>query len=306
MRSGHSRNNILFISLHSCANVARLMVGSPRLVRTLSTGGVRAIVDTGNIISLHSTRAMGSGVSANGIRIVMDRFAILKEYIGGLPFRVFTSGGSGRTLELGRHFLSLEGPGMDNDVEHHSRVVGCVHHLVRSRNFLRVRAPVLATSSPRNTHSFLMPDHGRPNRFCTLPRTPRRFGRLLVISNFSECFRVTPYFHSRSTHTSHSPNRFCRLSFRVTFTARRRILTIYRHMVHTVFGGFRNARRPMSTAPFERVAFGRSVLGCNGSGPSLEGPLVVYSLASFFGGIGFPIFGNGIMETVITPYGGRH
>lgn len=192
-----------------------------------------------------------------------------------------------RSLHLGCHCLSVHHPRVRRHVIFHTGTASAVHHCLSSRNFLSIRAPVLAHTAPRNTHSCLIPSHAHPNGFFTLPRSPRLFGRLLVISKFSHCCRVTGYFHSRSLHTSHRP-RFARISVRASFLGRRRVVGVGRKLVGRLFGAVVSIR----FRSFPHVACTRTVHSCTSSGPSLHVPLGLISITSLVGSISFGMFTN--------------
>lgn len=181
----------------------------------------------------HST-TIGRGLGAKSVRIVTADLHVLSRSRAP-PFTVRRGDRAGRSVHLGCHCLSLHEPSVRGGLVLGDHILKLVHRFVTGRKFLRVRAPVLYGSAPRNTESCLIPDHIRPKGFCTLPRSPRLFGRLLVTSNCSQCFRVTHYFHSRSLHTSHRP-RFARTSVRLSFISVSSIVSIGRHLLGFMFG----------------------------------------------------------------------
>lgn len=258
----------------------------------------RCILTTINGMERHSTG--GARVTANRVRIRMARLQVLNGDRAP-PFRVIPGYRATRAAELGCHCLSLHEPSLRGGVLLERGVAGVAHSCFSRGNFVRVRAPVLVHSAPRNTHSFLMPSEVRGNDFCTLPRSPRLCGRLSVITNFSECVRVTHYFHSRSLHTSHRP-RFARVSLRVSFISVRSILSVNRNCVGHIFGSTVNISIP---APLPEVACGRTVGHCNSSGPSAECNVRLVSVASRISSSRFIMFGdtatrNNAIETVGT------
>lgn len=301
MRHYHSLNRLVFVSLHSHANVIRLTFGSGASGRVFSgtfSYEDRFILTTGNII--YREDSGGDRVPANSVRIIMDSVHILSG-TRAPPFRVISSAGAGRRLELGCHCLSLHHHPLLGGLVVEDGVTGITESCFRSGNFIRVRAPVVVGSAPRNTESCLIPSEVRGNGFCTLPRSPRVCGRLLVLSNFSHCVRLTEYFHSRSLHTSHRP-RFARVSVRLSFISISRVLRVGRNFFGGLFGrilGVSLRRR------FREVACGRTVRDCNSSGPSVHFSVGVRSVSSLIGSYNFDMFadtvrGNNSMETVIT------
>lgn len=243
MRHSEGVNNVAFISLHSHCNVARLIFGRTSSGTLYSTtGGLnhRCYVRVGNAIDRQ--RDGGPGVSANSVRVLMGRLGILSRDRAP-PFAVRSGASNNSSVHVGCHCLSLHHPTIHGGLRLHRHVYVLVHGFLSSRGFVRIRAPVLVNDAPRNTHSFMIPSHVGPNRFCTLPRDPRALGRLLVMTNFSHCFRVTGYFHSRSLHTSHRP-RFARVSYRVDFMSRSSIVSLFRRVTHRLFGRVHNMRLP--------------------------------------------------------------
>lgn len=253
----------------------------------------RCIIGVIKHIDRHRRNTLGPGLPAKRIRVCTSSVRLLGTIHGPLPFRISATSSRSieRSLHLHCHCLSLQQRQVTRGLGIHRRIVGTVHHFLRSRrNFVRMRAPVLAQSAPRNTQSCLIPSQIGPKRFCTLPRSPRLFGRLLVMSNISHCCRITHYFHSRSLHTSHRP-RFARLSVRVDFVARSRVLTLGRTLITRVFGAIRNVRVPH---PFPHLACTRTVSHCNDSGPSAHCNLRLISISSLIGSYNFGMFSNTI------------
>lgn len=250
MRHDHGVKNVAFISLHSHCNVARLMFGrrvSTRLYR--HTGGLnhRFIVRVIKAMGRHFDG--GDRVPANSVRVVISRLGVLGSTVAP-PFAVRSGASNNSSVHVGCHCLSLHHDTIHSGLRLHRGVAVRIHDCLSGLNFLRIRAPMLVNSAPRKTHSFMMPSHVGPKRFCTLPRSPRALGRLLVISNFSHCFRVTGYFHSRSLHTSHRP-RFARVSYRVDFMRRRSIVAAFRKVTGRLFGIVHGVRlaRPFPHVP---------------------------------------------------------
>ncbi len=191
----------------------------------------------------------GGGLPAKRVRVVISILGMLGDSIAP-PFAVRSGASKNSSVHVGCECLSLHHSDIHGGVRLHRRVAVRMHHCLSNRNFLRVRAPVLVNSAPRKTHSFIMPSHVGPKRFCTLPRDPRALGRLLVITNVSHCFRVIGYFHSRSLHTSHRP-RFARVSYRVDFIRRRSIVSLFRNVTGRLFGAVHNVSlaRPFPHVP---------------------------------------------------------
>lgn len=200
----------------------------------------RCILYMHNGVAGHSRTTVGPGLPANTCRVFYRRLHMLGS-TGAPPFCVRSSVSMSRGVHLGCHCLSLHHPRVRHGLVLQRGMAGTVHSFFSDHSFLRVRAPVLAGSAPRNTHSCLIPSHMGTNAFCTLPRSPRVFGRVLVITNCRGCFRVIHYFHSRSLHTSHRP-RFARLSLRVSFISRRSVCTLLRRVVTRMFGATLNGR----------------------------------------------------------------
>lgn len=250
MRHDHGVKNVAFVSLHSHCNVARLMFGrrmGTRLYRR--TGGLkhRFMVRIVNAMGRHFDG--GSGVPAKSVRVVMSRLGILG-ITAAPPFAVRRGASKKSSVHVGCHCLSLHHDGIHSGLRLHRGVAVRMHGCLSRRKFVRIRAPILINSAPRNTHSFIIPSHVGPKRFCTLPRSPRALGRLLVMTNFSHCFRVTGYFHSRSLHTSHRP-RFARVSYRVDFIRRRSVVAAFRNVTGRLFGALHKIRlaRPFMHVP---------------------------------------------------------
>ncbi len=301
MRHRHSLNKLVFVSLESEANVVRLTFSSGAsgtVFRGTDAIEDRCILVTGNGIEVHSS--IGHSVPANSVRVRMAALGVLKRDRAA-PFRVLSGDLTGRRLELGCHCLSLEHPIVRGGVLVHRGVTGIAESCFSRGNFVRVRAPAFVGSAPRNTHSCLIPSHVRGNDFFTLPRSPRLCGRLLVLSNFSHCVRLTHYCHSRSLHTSHRP-RFARVSLRVSFIRVRSIFSVTRNFMGHLFGRILGIRVP---APLPHLACARTVGSCNSSGPSAHFSVGVGSLSSVMRGYNFSIFtsaigGNNAMHTVAT------
>lgn len=250
MRHTHGVKKVAFISLHSHCNVARLMFGrtiGTRLYRHTGRLKHRFIVRVANRIGRHS--GGGVGVPANRVRVVMSMLGMLGSTMAP-PFAVRSGDSKNSSVHVGFHCLSLHHGYIHGGLRLHRGVAVRIHQCLSDGKFLRIRAPVLMNSAPRKTHSFIIPSHVGPKRFCTLPRSPRALGRLLVISNFSHCFRVMGYFHSRSLHTSHRP-RFARVSYRVDFIRRRSVVSAFRKVTGRLFGRLHKIRLDR---PFLHVA----------------------------------------------------
>lgn len=227
----------MFASMESHSKVVRIMyrrkAASTTVVRGTTSLHTRCMITIIKGIREHSN-TIGSGVTANRVRIVPDRLHMLSRSRAP-PFPVRRGSGAGRSVHLGCHCLSLEEPSLREGLHVGDRIVALAHRFFSSRKFLRMRAPVLKGAAPRNTESCLMPDHVRPKSFCKLPRSPRLCGRLLVYSNMSHCVRVTEYFHSRSLHTSERP-RFARVSVRLSFISMSSIVRMGRGCLGGLFG----------------------------------------------------------------------
>lgn len=233
----------------------------------------RCILTIGNAIYRH--RDGGPSLPANRVRITISRLHVISG-TRAPPFRVSGTDRINSRAALGCECLTLHGRRLAGGVLVHRGVTGVTERCFCTGSFVRVRAPVVVGSAPRNTHSCIIPDEVRGKGFCTLPRDPRVCGRLLVVSKFSECVRLTEYFESRSLETSHRP-RFARVSLRVDFISARSVVRVTRNFVRGLVG---RAVKVSVRAPLGEVAFRRTVGECNSSGPSAHFSVLVRSVAS--------------------------
>ena len=114
-----------------------------------------------------------------------------------------------------------------------------------------------------------------------MPQAPQQFKQLLMVAGFDRYFQIAPCFRDEAGRADRSPGEFYQLDFEMSFVTQEDVFAAIEPVLHGIFEEF-GAGRPVTPAPFPRIAYADAALKYGTDKPDLRNPLVIADVSEVF------------------------
>jgi aspartyl-tRNA synthetase len=111
---------------------------------------------------------------------------------------------------------------------------------------------------------------------------------MLMVSGIDKYFQIAPCFRDEDARQDRSPGEFYQLDFEMAFAQQEDVLKVAEDVIYDTFTHF--SKKPVSPAPFKRIAYKDAMLKYGTDKPDLRNPLEIIDLTDFFAQVDFPLF----------------
>src|SRR5579863_74887 len=189
-----------------------------------------------------------------------------------LPFSVFPEAAVPEDLRLTYRFLDLRKSKMHANILLRSRIISSIRQRMVALGFVEYQTPTLTASSPEGARDFLVPSRRHPGKFYALPQAPQMFKQLIMVSGFDRYFQIAPCYRDEDSRADRSPGEFYQLDLEMSFVTQDDVFAAVETLLTGLFEEFR-PDRPITSAPFPRVAYSDAMLRYGSDKPDLRNPL---------------------------------
>jgi aspartyl-tRNA synthetase len=219
-----------------------------------------------------------------------------------LPFSVFPESAVPEDLRLTYRFLDLRKSKMHANILQRSKVIASIRRRMVELGFVEYQTPTLTASSPEGARDFLVPSRRHPGKFYALPQAPQMFKQLIMVSGFDRYFQIAPCYRDEDSRADRSPGEFYQLDLEMSFVTQDDVFAAVEKLLTGLFTEFR-ADRPITSAPFPRIAYSDAMLRYGSDKPDLRNPLVIHDLSAIFKESTFRAFAGKVVRAINIPAG---
>jgi aspartyl-tRNA synthetase len=219
-----------------------------------------------------------------------------------LPFSVFPESQVPEDLRLTYRFLDLRKSKMHANILLRSKIIASIRRRMVDLGFVEYQTPTLTASSPEGARDFLVPSRRHAGKFYALPQAPQMFKQIIMVSGFDRYFQIAPCYRDEDSRADRSPGEFYQLDLEMSFVTQDDVFKAVEALLTGVFTEFR-PDRPVTSAPFPRIAYSDAMLKYGSDKPDLRNPLVIVDLSAMFKESTFRAFAGKVVRAINIPAG---
>jgi len=300
--------NLVFIDLRDHYGLTQcvLDVSSPLFKPVEQTRVESVVTVTGKVVKRPAETA-NPRLPTGEIELQITEYTI-QSVSDVVPLQVNSDEDAGEEIRLRYRFLDLRRDRVHANIVLRSRVISSIRRRMIESGFTEFQTPILTSSSPEGARDFLVPARLHPGKFYALPQAPQQFKQLLMVAGFDRYFQIAPCFRDEDSRADRSPGEFYQLDFEMSYVTQEDVFNTIEPVLHGVFEEFAGDRK-VSSLPFPRIPFERSMLKYGSDKPDLRNPIVIADVTEPFRGSGFGIFakaieGGSIVRAIPAPGAG--
>ncbi len=217
-----------------------------------------------------------------------------------LPFNVFPETQVPEELRLTYRFLDLRRSKMHANIILRSKVIASIRRRMVELGFTEFQTPTLTASSPEGARDFLVPARRHPGKFYALPQAPQMFKQIIMVAGFDRYFQIAPCYRDEDARADRSPGEFYQLDLEMSFATQEDVFAAVEQLIVGVFSEF-NPSRPLTPAPFPRIAYQDAMLCYGSDKPDLRNPLIIREMSDVFAGSTFKAFAGKTVRALKVP-----
>jgi aspartyl-tRNA synthetase len=210
-----------------------------------------------------------------------------------LPIQVASTEEFSEEMRLRYRFLDLRRDRLHANIVLRSRVIASIRRRMIEQGFMEMQTPILTASSPEGARDFLVPARMHPGKFYALPQAPQQFKQLLMVAGFDRYFQIAPCFRDEDSRADRSPGEFYQLDLEMSFVTQEDVFAAVEPVMAGIFQEFGKGR-PVTPAPFPRIAYDEAMLKYGSDKPDLRNPILIADVSEAYRNSGFGIFAKGV------------
>ena len=116
-----------------------------------------------------------------------------------------------------------------------------------------------------------------------------------MVAGFDRYFQIAPCFRDEDPRADRSPGEFYQLDVEMSFVTQEDVFATLEPVLHGLFVEFAEGK-PVTPAPFPRIAYRDAISKYGTDKPDLRNPLVMQDVSEHFRGGGFGLFARMLSE----------
>jgi aspartyl-tRNA synthetase len=284
---------LLFIDLRDHYGITQCVIdiSSPLFVAADALRLESVLTVTGRVTA-RSAETINPRIDTGEVEVVIAELETQSE-AEPLPFPVNTDAEYPEDMRLSYRFLDLRRDRMHANLMLRSNVIASIRRRMIDRGFTEFQTPILTASSPEGARDYLVPSRLHPGEFYALPQSPQQFKQLLMVAGFDRYFQIAPCFRDEAGRADRSPGEHYQLDLEMSFVTQEDVFTAIEPVLRGVFEEF-GGGRPVTPAPFARIAYAQAMQKYGTDKPDLRNPLEMHDVTAQFRGSGFKVFASQI------------
>ncbi len=302
LRNRRDHGGVYFIDLADHYGVTQLVVAPEdsfyeRIIRLPKETVIRA---DGKVVHREEGK-VNPAMATGAIEVQVTEIEVLGP-TEPLPFNVFPEAAVPEDLRLTYRFLDLRRSKMHQNIMLRSRVISSIRRRMNELGFFEFQTPTLTASSPEGARDFLVPARRHPGKFFALPQAPQMFKQIIMVSGFDRYFQIAPCYRDEDARADRSPGEFYQLDLEMSFVTQDDVFKAVEALFCGLFAEF-SPDRPMTAAPFPRIAYEDAMLRYGSDKPDLRNPIEIKELSDVFAGHSFKAFAGKTVRALRVPNG---
>ncbi len=281
--------NLLFVDLRDHYGLTQCVIDvSGDLFPAVEGVRPESVVTVTGPVVKRSDDTVNPNIPTGHIEVRIDAFNV-ESAAETLPMPVFGEAEYGEETRLRYRFLDLRRETPHANIILRSQVISSIRRRMVDQGFLEIQTPILTASSPEGARDYLVPARNHPGKFYALPQAPQQFKQLLMVSGFDKYFQIAPCFRDEDARADRSPGEFYQLDLEMAYVTQDDVFAALEPVLSGVFQEF-GGDRPVTQAPFPRIAYAESMLKYGSDKPDLRNPIEMSDVTETFRGSGFKVF----------------
>ena len=292
--------HLLFIDLRDHFGITQCVVdvASPLFEAAEAVRVESVVTVTGSMVA-RTEDTVNPSLPTGEVELRMEEFAVVS-HADLLPLQVNSDEDYGEDIRLRHRYLDLRRHKMHRNIELRNGVISSIRRRMNDAGFMEFQTPILTASSPEGARDFLVPSRLHAGKFYALPQAPQQFKQLLMIAGFDRYFQIAPCFRDEDSRADRSPGEFYQLDFEMSFVTQEDVFAAIEPVIAGLFREFagwdRDTPRPVSPAPFRRIAYDDAMLRYGSDKPDLRIPIEISDASDIFRGSDFKMFASAVAK----------
>ena len=290
---------LLFVDLRDHYGITQLVVdtGEP-VFKALDDVRLEYVISVTGKVVARSAETVNDKLPTGEIEVVVASVEVLST-AEPLPLQVNSDTDYGEETRLRYRFLDLRREKMQRNMVLRCEVISSIRRRMTASGFREFQTPILTASSPEGARDYLVPSRTHPGRFYALPQAPQQFKQLLMIAGYDRYFQIAPCFRDEDARADRSPGEFYQLDVEMSFCTQDDVFAGLEPVLAGVFEEFGNGR-PVTKAPFPRIAYDDAMLKYGSDKPDLRNPIIIADTTEVFRGSAFSLFAKLIEKGAVV------
>ena len=291
--------NLLFVDLRDHYGLTQCVIDSTSPVfAAVDSIRLEAVVTVTGQVVRRSADTINPDLPTGEVELSIQSFEV-QSHADPLPLEVNSDRDYGEEIRLRYRFLDLRREKMHRNIVLRSAVIQSIRRRMIESGFTEFQTPILSAASPEGARDFLVPSRLHPGNFYALPQAPQQFKQLIMTAGFDRYFQIAPCFRDEDARADRSPGEFYQLDFEMSFVTQEDVFAALEPVMSGVFDEFANGR-PVSPAPFPRIAYADAMLAYGSDKPDLRNPLRIADATGIWRGTDFKIFARPIESGAVV------
>ena len=291
--------NLLFVDLRDHYGLTQCVIDSTSPVfAAVDSIRLEAVVTVTGQVVRRSADTINPDLPTGEVELSIQSFEV-QSHADPLPLEVNSDRDYGEEIRLRYRFLDLRREKMHRNIVLRSAVIQSIRRRMIESGFTEFQTPILSAASPEGARDFLVPSRLHPGNFYALPQAPQQFKQLIMTAGFDRYFQIAPCFRDEDARADRSPGEFYQLDFEMSFVTQEDVFAALEPVMSGVFDEFANGR-PVSPAPFPRIAYADAMLAYGSDKPDLRNPLRIADATGVWRGTDFKIFARPIESGAVV------
>jgi aspartyl-tRNA synthetase len=286
--------NLLFVDLRDHYGITQLVIeNTGRMFRELENSRPESVVTVTGVLEERSAETINPDIPTGEIELRIKDLNV-ESPADELPMQVFGDAEFPEDIRLRYRFLDLRRESVHKNIKMRSDVIASIRRRMVDIGFMEIQTPILTTTSPEGARDYLVPSRIHPGKFYALPQAPQIFKQMLMVSGFDKYFQIAPCFRDEDARADRSPGEFYQLDIEMSFVTQDDVLNAIEPVLQGVFQEFASSRK-ISSLPFPRIPYAKSMQLYGSDKPDLRNPLKMSNATHIFADSGFKVF-SGMIE----------
>ena len=297
--------HLLFVDLRDHYGITQCVIDASSPLFAAADGlRLESVVTLTGTVAARSADTINPRLDTGEVELTIAEITVQSE-AQPLPFPVNADAEYPEEMRLAYRFLDLRRERMHANIMLRSRVIASIRRRMIAQGFAEFQTPILTASSPEGARDYLVPSRLHPGKFYALPQAPQQFKQLLMVAGFDRYFQIAPCFRDEAGRADRSPGEFYQLDFEMSYVTQEDVFAAIEPVLHGIFAEF-GGGRPVTAAPFPRIAWRDAMQRYGTDKPDLRNPLVIADVSEVFAGSNFRAFrriveNGGVVRAVPAP-----
>ncbi len=282
---------LLFIDLRDHYGITQCVIdASSPLFAAADALRLESVATMTGRVAARSTDTVNPGLATGEIELVIAAIETQSEALP-LPFPVNSDAEYPEEMRLAYRFLDLRRERMHANIMLRAQVIASIRRRMIVQGFAEFQTPILTADSPEGARPYYVPSRLHPGEFYALPQAPQQFKQLLMVAGFDRYFQIAPCFRDEAGRADRAPGEFYQLDLEMSFVTQEDVFAAVEPVLHGIFEEFGDGR-PVTPAPFPRIAYHDAMQRFGTDKPDLRNPIEMRDATAHFRGSGFRVFAN--------------